>query len=535
MVRHFVRLKLRILANRLRAGTLLGTIGFVAIWMAAVILGGLLGLGVFGFGRVVEEPGLILILAYTLTFVGWMVLPAALSALDETLDPRRFELLPLSSRKLTTGLLAAGVVSPGAVGTLIGLVVATFASFPQWPLVPFAALAVLVELLMCLVVARLVTSLLASLLASRRTRELVTLAFAIVIGLVAFLPSLLDGGSGEGSGIEVEVTSLDWLESAIWLPPGAVAGSVSLAADGEMAKSILLILYGAAATLLIGWAWARTVRRTLVTAPNSGGSTRRRADHGGPLALTPAWLRIRSGPVGGVAAKELRYLVRDNRMRSQLIGSLVPVLILAFLSRNSIDGVAHAPFLAALVAYMIALGILSNQFGADGGSFWGYVVSAASLSSVIRGKNLGWGAIAAAPALFAAVVLSFWSGHFAYLVAAILGAGAVLLVATTIGNFTSIYGAQPIPEGSPFGSRGFSGNVFVAVILSLAASGFLLFPLLVVIGLPAYFLGPVPATLAAVVGVGYGLVLYRLGMRLVTRLLVERQQILLDTIDGEKG
>lgn len=533
MARHFVRLKLRLLANRLRAGTVVGTIGFVAVWLVAVVLGGLIGLGVFAFGRVVEAPGLILTIVYTLTFLAWAVIPASLAALDETLDPRRFELLPLTPERLTAGLLTAASVSPGSIGTLIGLSVATFASFPDWRLVPIQIVAVLIELAMCLVVARLVTTFLANLLASRRTRELVTLGIAVVIGLVVFLPTLFDDGDGSGPQIEIEVDSLGWVDSMVWTPPGAVGASVGRAADGQVPLSIAMLGYGLAAALLIGWGWARMVRRMLVTTPSGGGRSRRKADPGRQLVLLPTWMRLRPGPVSGVAAKELRYLVRDNRVRSQMVGSFIPVVVLGFMFRDSMGGFEYAPFLAALVAYMIALGILSNQFGADGGSFWGYVVSTAPLASVLRGKNLGWGSMAAIPALIAAFVLSFWSGHFDYLGAAVLGSAAVLLLTITVANFTSIYGAQPIPESNPFASKGFSGNVFVAVILSLMVTGFVMLPLIVLVGFAAGLFGSVVATGAAIIGVGYGLLMYRIGMRLVTRLLRERQQTLLNTMDRD--
>ncbi len=171
----------------------------------------------------------------------------------------------------------------------------------------------------------------------------------------------------------------------------------------------------------------------------------------------------------------------------------------------------------------------------DGGSFWGYVVSPAPLSQVVKGKNLGWGIVVLAPVIIIALGLAIWNGDFTYLLAAVLASVAVLLVATAIGNMTSIYGAFRIPESNPFGSRGFSGNVFIAVLLSMMVSGALLLPLAGLIALPVVFLGPVQATFGALLGVGYGMLVYWLGMRLTSRLLVERRQSLLDLLDGERA
>lgn len=535
MARHLVRLKLRLLANRLRAGSVVGTIGFVLVWAAAVVGGALGGLAVFGLGRLTGEPELMLVISFTVAFVGWMIVPASFSALDETLDPRQFELLPLTTREVVTGLLVAGAVSPGGVGTLVGLIVAVFASFPDWALVPLSLLSVVAELAMCLVVARLVTTVLSNLLASRRSREIVTLVFALGFALVALLPALLETSEGEAPRLDISLGSLEGLRSLAWLPPGALGHAVALASEGEIGGALGLIAYGFAAALGIGWLWARSVRRMMVTSPVEGRRGRRHQALERPLALIPGWLRLRPGPVTGTVGKELRYLVRDNRVRSQLLGSFIPLMVIAFVSEGSFTQGELAPFLAVGVAFLVVFGILANQFGVDGGSFWGYVVSPVSLTDVVKGKNLSWGMIVLAPTLVIAIGLALWSGRFAYLAAAMLASLSVLLVAMSIGNLTSIYGAFRIPESNPFGNRGFSGPVFVAVILSMMSSAALILPLALLIGLPAFFLGPLAATIGALGGVGYGVLVYRLMMKLTARLLIERRQQLLEVIDGEKG
>lgn len=534
MVRHFVRLKLRLLANRLRSQSALGTIAYLAIWGAGILAGVLGGIAVLGFGRLLEEPDVVLILAYTVVFFGWMVIPPSVSALDETLDPRRFELLPVSPTRLTIGLLAAGAVTPGGVGTLIGLVIASFPFYPDWSLAPLVTLVVIIELALCLLVARLVTTFLSNLLSSRRTRELVTLLIGVVIGVVALLPAFIGADNPEGSpDIEISVTSVEWIDRLTWLPPGALAAAPARWADGELPAALALTSYGMVATILIGAAWALSIRKMLVTAPIAGRRVRRR-ELERTLAIMPPWLRLPAGPVTGVVAKELRYLVRDNRVRSQLIGSVVPIVVLGLVSRGGFSGSPYTPFLAAGVSFLIVLGILANQFGFDGGSFWAYVVSSAPLASIVRGKNLAWGLVAGPPTLVAAVILAIWGDNFTYVAAAVLGAGSVLMVAIAIGNLTSIYGAFRISESNPFGKRGASGNAFVAVILSMMASGALVLPVAAVIGLPAALFGPLAATVGSVLSIGYGVLVYRLGMKVTSRLLVERQQWMLDAIDGER-
>ena len=63
--------------------------------------------------------------------LGWLLLPLVFFGVDETLDPARFALLPLTRRTLVTGLLAAALVGVPALATLLatgGLVVAAGAA-----------------------------------------------------------------------------------------------------------------------------------------------------------------------------------------------------------------------------------------------------------------------------------------------------------------------------------------------------------------------------------------------------------------------
>ena len=533
MVRHFVRLKTRLLANRLRTQTFLGTVGFVLIWVAAAVAGVLGGLGIAALSRLTDEAAPVLMIAYTLFFLGWMVIPAMVSALDETLDPRRFELLPIGPRHLVAGLLAAAAVGPGSLGTLIALTLGTVGSYPDWRLAPAILLLVAVQLASCLLIARLVTTVLANLLASRRARELMTLAFGLIIGVMVFLPTILDEGSRFR--FDITITSLDDFAVLGWLPPGAIARSLDLAAGGELLTALGLVSYGILATGLVGLAWARSVRRMLETSPTSGRSGRRRSSADRALALVPAWVPVTKGSAVGMLSKELRYLVRDNRVRAQLMGSLTGLVVVAFVALRDQLSTQYAPFIAAPMAFFLVAGILMNQFGYDGGSFWGYVVSPVRLVDVVKGKNLTWGLLAGLASLFGATVLAIVNRDFTHWVSASLGALAIVLLVTTTGNVASVYGAYVIPESNPFSNRGASGAVFVTVILSMAGSAVLLAPLALVVIVPLVVFGPLAATVGAIVGLGYAYFMYRMGLKLTSRLLMERQQTLLETIDSDGG
>jgi hypothetical protein len=175
-----------------------------------------------------------------------------------------------------------------------------------------------------------------------------------------------------------------------------------------------------------------------------------------------------------------------------------------------------------------------NQFGYEGGSFWGYVVAPAPLIDVVKGKNLTWGLLAGTVTVLAATILSVVNRDLTHWAPACLAGLAVVVLVTTTGNVASIYGAYVIPESNPFSNRGASGAVFVSVLLAMAASAVLLAPLALLVILPLVTLGPLAATVGALVGLGYALTMYRLGLRLTSRLLHERQQNLLETIDADR-
>src|SRR2546425_4490201 len=120
MARHFIRLKLRLIRNGLR-GSPLRIIGFIA----GIIVG--LQFAVTGFlvlipsARNADARLAVPVVLFTVLFVGWIVVPILAYGLDETLDPDRLALLPLSHRQLMTGLFLASAVGIAPLCTLLAL------------------------------------------------------------------------------------------------------------------------------------------------------------------------------------------------------------------------------------------------------------------------------------------------------------------------------------------------------------------------------------------------------------------------------
>ncbi|GAB3854642.1 hypothetical protein GCM10029963_47990 [Micromonospora andamanensis] len=232
--RHFVRLKLRVMANNFRgqgwrvALFLVGSL--IGLWFAVGAFFGLAAPGLVG-----DDKYALMIAAFAggLTVLGWLLLPLVFFGVDETLDPARFALLPLSRRTLVTGLFAAALVSVPAIAVLLALsgLVVTAAVFGGWSAALVSAVGVVCGLLLCVAGARAVTSAFASMLRSRRVRDLAAVLLAVVAALlgplqIAGLAAIQDTNWDRLSGL---ATVIGWTPS---VPRGRPASTWRRAGPG---------------------------------------------------------------------------------------------------------------------------------------------------------------------------------------------------------------------------------------------------------------------------------------------------------------
>lgn len=247
----FARLKLRLLANCLRGrpsrvmlflggalfGTYLAGVGFL---LAAASTAGdaQVRLMVAGFG------GAALVL-------GSVVLPLIWFGVDDTLDPARFALLPLSRWRLVAGLFAAALVSVPAAALLVataGLLVPVGvhggigAALGQ-------ALGLLAGLLLCVAASRAVTSAFATMLRSRRVRDLAGILLACLAALIGPLQLVVLSAANRA----------DWDQLAAvarvvgWTPFGAPYTVGIELAEGRPVAGLAKLLIAAGTVLGLLW------------------------------------------------------------------------------------------------------------------------------------------------------------------------------------------------------------------------------------------------------------------------------------------
>lgn len=223
MARVFLALKFKLVRNRLSRGGALGVIGFIMVWVASAGsgLGGAVLVGFLGRLLVAERSTLAVLLFATL-WVAWAAIPVVASVVDDSLDPRNFELLPIPAPRLAAGLLVAGLAGPGGLITALILVVGSLAGFAGPASFLPIALAGVVGTVMCVATSRAVTALLADVLRNRRYQEMLALSVGLSVALAALASSRMVGRSfALGDELGGVATILGWTPFAA--PGKAVA------------------------------------------------------------------------------------------------------------------------------------------------------------------------------------------------------------------------------------------------------------------------------------------------------------------------
>ncbi len=475
MVVAFVRLKLRLTANGLRGQTwrvvlfVLGIVfgaGFAAAGYALLAIPGLLG-----DRRLAATE---LTLAGAAIVLGWLFLPLAFFGVDESLDPARFALLPLTKRTLIPGLLVAALVGVPAAVTLLATagMVDSAARLGGIAAALVELAGVLLGLLLCAAVSRAVTSAFASALRSRRARDLATVVLAGVVALLGPLQLVALAGAQRADWDRIA----DVAGVVAWTPFGAPYSLGSDVAGGRLwAVPLKLVIVLATVGLLLWW-WSATLERAMAGTATAG--RRERRSRSTPVGQ----LMFRGLPrtrFGALVAREARYWRRETRRRAGLItftvvGLFLPVMLSVAGGRPG----AMLLFVGALAAVSLA-----NQFGYEGSAYAANVAAGVPGRVELESRVVGYGLYVVPLLAVISVVTGVVGGHpvdiaarFGQLIAAF---GTGLAVVLPI----SVRGAYALPD---------STNPF-----ALSAGGGLTKGLMSLGGLLAAVIGTIPVQVAA--------------------------------------
>jgi ABC-2 type transport system permease protein len=522
MARLLVQLKLRLLRNALRASTG-AKVGFIV----STILAGAVAVVIFivlarlrGHSAAVDLTTVI----FTVFAFGWLILPLLVFGLDGTLDPATLALYPLRTRPLAAGLLAASATGAWPVANVLGLLGVTIGLASGAFGVLVAVLAVLLQVMFCITLARFVTTALAGMLRSRRGKDfavfLVLPIFALYEGFVQIVPGL----TAEGKLTAASFAGVDgWLR---WIPPGLAAHAIQDASDGHPATALARLAVLAAIIAVLGWLWARSLGRALVTAD---ATTQSAAVHGTALPFARFGLR------GTVAA---RFWIYQRREPLSLIywGMIAVIMAVAsvrvimtplYLVGLILSGFFGGAFVG--IFHANAIGMSGPAFGLEAMALSGR----RGMQAYFSGQNLAVGVIAVPLLTAVSFGLAAVARHpvdgFLGLAVDLVAIGAGLALANI---FTA---ASPYPvekrSGTPMPRAvdGYMGQSVGVTLLSLIAVLVALVPVILGVLLSATAPAAVRMPLLVVCAAGYGLALTCAGMgtsaRVAERKLPELYQI----------
>ena len=509
-----VRLKLRLVLNALRSSASAQTSFVLSTFFAFVVaVGGFYALALFrGLSASVDLTTVI----FTMFALGWLVLPIFAFGLDGTLDPAKLQLYPVPARSLAAGLLAASAAGAWPAANLLALL-GVLIGLARGPLGLLTAIvAVVLQVLFCITLARLVTTSLATLLRSRRGKDLATFLFIPVFALIELLGQVMPSAAAHGGITAVSFAGVDaWMR---WLPPGLAAHAIQDASDGDPGAALARLALLAAVIIVLGWLWVRSLGRALVTADTSTGSSRRR---GAALPLARYGLR------GTVAA---RFWVYQRRDPLSLIYWAMTVVLMVVVSASTILGTAGPQQHPAVVigSAVVGAGLVgyfhANSVGLTGPPF---VIEALALTSrralraYFSGQNIAIGMIAAPLLTAISFGLAAAIRHPDQAVPAIAVALAGLGAALGLANILTVTMPYPMATraGSPMlqAAPGYGSYTFGGILASVAGVAVAVTPVIVAAAFTSTAPAPVRAPALIIGSAAYGLALACAGVRYAAR------------------
>jgi len=483
-----VLMRFRMLANSVRS--VQGAFEFGARGVAFLIysmmgIGLGFGLGAGAYSLVSSEHFQYLPALFWTVFLVWQVLPIALASFQEQFDLSTLLRFPVSFvsfylLSIVFGLVYVPAILGGicCIGIWVGVTLARPALF-GWMALILAIYAVFNILL-----GRAVLAWVDKWLAKRKTREIVSALFLLLMLSAQLLnPALHEhrhhrrGGDRAAQSSEQDVIDElpKWTKSVMavepWLPPGLAADTVIRAADGEMQLVLLsvagLCFYILASGAVLG---IRLRGEYLGERLSETPAARRRT------ADDSKWLIDGSGPIAAVLEKELRIIPRSMPLLFAMGAPLLTVLVISTVLRNTNDSGHPFSWAFPLCVCYALLGftqMIFNNLVSEGTGIQTIFLSPTPIRTVLLAKNLLHGALFCIVAFLAAVFAAFRLGLPDVTLAATTAAWVVFAVPANLaaGNLLSITMPYRLNLGRLSRQRGSQASALVSMLIQLSVIG----------------------------------------------------------------
>ncbi len=383
MVGLFAGLKWRLASSRVRAAQGGARAWLIVGWALALAVIAVLIVGCFGLRTDPALARTLVVSLFTVQMVSWVLAPLVAFGVDETVDPARFALLPLTTATLQRGLLAASLVGYLPLANALLLLGAAVALSSSWGLLPIAVVCCAVQLVLCVVVSRAASTAMSGLMSGRRGRDLGmvigSLLFLVYIGLSFAFNQTASSVNPDESARSLGSGATAVARVLAWGPNGALAIIPSEVRAANWGR-VLIAAATAALTLVIGWRWwAAALRTSLTTLPSTteGSAPADSATSGTSVANSL------TGMISLVMARDRVLTWRDPMRRIPwLMVAALSVLwpLLVVRGHGSLFAVAFPALMMGLQA--------GNQFGVEGTGVWLHMVAFADRTRA-RGEALG--------------------------------------------------------------------------------------------------------------------------------------------------
>jgi ABC-2 type transport system permease protein len=326
-------------------------------------------------------------------FFMWQIVPVSLASFQQQFDVGGLLRFPVSFGAfyllhLIFGLVDVSTIMGGfcCLGILAGITLAQPAMF-GW-----AALSLGIFAMFNILLVRAIFAWIDRWLAQRRTREIVSAVFLVLLLCMNFLnPALRGNPKGSPISAATRAASVRYLRVANkiqrWLPPGLAARGLRSGAQaqpGDAAESFALLgIYLVGVGGVLGFRLGGEYRgENLGDAP-----ARKKAEK-----RTSQWLLDGSGPIAAVMEKEVRTIMRALPLLYGLGAPLLMVFVFSGLYRNKgTTAVTHLPLgLLLCLAYAMVgfTQLLYNNLGAEGAGIQILFLSPTPIRTVLLAKNL---------------------------------------------------------------------------------------------------------------------------------------------------
>lgn len=438
MVAIFAGLKWRLVTSRLRAQSSAKRAAMLAGFAVLLLL--LLGVA-FAISLLRNAPdiGYLAITGlFSLQLIAWILTPLVAFGVDETVDPARFALLPLRTGTLLRGLLVSSLIGYLPVANMIVLIGAAVGlSFIGW-MFPIALLCSALQLVTCVVLSRAAATSMATLMSSRRGRDLGMLVGFAVIVIYMLTNLFLNSGSQPGAGTGAGAGTV--AQVLAWGPPGSLASLPALLAGQQWGRAAAA---AAIAVVFLGlgcWWWAAALRKSMTTVDSSTAGSA--PSHG--LSGAHSVGGTVAGTARVVAGRDLTLMWRDPMRRMPWLLALLMAIawpMVVFHGRGAVLGCVLGALLFGSQA--------ANQFGIEGSGIWLHLVAYADRRRA-RGEILGHALVVILPsaALIAVsiAIVAFVRDDWANFPGALGVCLSALIGAAATGSYMSAAVPYAIPQ-----------------------------------------------------------------------------------------